>query len=110
MWESPPPLKLDTKQLDNIWSWYTDWLDMHDGEMPDLDEEDFEMISSNIERLFGYIAFLKKTFERVKEMKVEMEAVKLEIHKFNKRKRDVVRSSEVEDKMPMMKRVKRQAH
>jgi hypothetical protein len=60
MWESPlKPKELDSEQLDDIWSWYKDWLDLNDGKMPDLDEEDFEMITNHIKDLFGYIAYLR---------------------------------------------------
>ncbi|KAF1953126.1 hypothetical protein CC80DRAFT_551829 [Byssothecium circinans] len=95
MWENPPPQKLHSEQLDDIWSWYTDWLDEHDGEMPDLVEEDFDMITTSIEQLLGYVAYLKEMNDAMVEMKDEMHTVKEEVRELKKRKRKSTRADTV---------------
>ncbi len=79
---------------------------MHGREMPDLDEEHFDMITNNIERLFDYIAYLQKIRDIINEVKDEIHNVKSEVHELKDRKRKVVKSTEMEDKAPM-KRVRR---
>jgi hypothetical protein len=59
MWTTPKPVKLDNQEIEDIWNWFTDWHDLNDGETPDLTEEDYESICNSIERLLGYVAYLK---------------------------------------------------
>jgi prefoldin subunit 5 len=127
MWESPKPIVLDSQELDSIWSWYKDWVD---GEKPDLDEEDLEMIKNHIEDLFGYVAHLRRIYDDVEQVKDEMQTVKsavqeLKLHKTLKgvkdemqtvrsavqglksRKRKVLNSTQAEDKAPKRRRVRK---
>jgi hypothetical protein len=91
MWTTPKPVKLDNEELEDIWSWFTDWHDLDDGETPDLTDEDYESICNAIERLLGYVAYLKNVHEIVKELTSEVKSVKSDLIELKRKRTTTVK-------------------
>lgn len=78
---------LNDAELEEHWNWYQEWC-ADDDEIPELDEEDNEMICNIIEELFQHIRHQDKVITRFEvEVMGSLSAIKKEVAEFRIRKR-----------------------
>ncbi|KAF1953209.1 hypothetical protein CC80DRAFT_537739 [Byssothecium circinans] len=76
---------LNDAELNEHWDWYRDWC-AHDDELPELDDEDYEMICNMIEELFQHIHHQEKAITRLEgEVMGSLGALKKDIAEFKSR-------------------------
>jgi hypothetical protein len=88
MWDRPKPAKLSNEELEEIWDWYTEFVDSADGDIPELNGDEFRAMCEAIEDLLGHIAYLKDVHEIAKELTSHIESVKSDLIEL-KRKRTI---------------------
>jgi hypothetical protein len=106
MWDHPKPESLSNEVLEEIWDWYTAFVDSGEGDIPQLDDDDFRAMCDAFEDLLGYISYLKDVREMAKELTSKINSVKSDLTEIKNLKRKGAATT-VNENMPNHKRYRR---